>query len=648
MLSTLLKLGEQLSENRDEWEDIIDTPNTEKEKAKDINLYVAELIFDLDQQQIYVSPLIEYDQSCPLRFKNIRIQGGNNKAIYVCAESGKLEQIKKTLFGKEPTSERGEFIEAIDKDFPTLQSMQLYEILKKVFALKDVFASLYGQTDDKGKAKTIEAVLLEPLNLSQSNKVALWYASVLDSESGITTPVAINQLPGYNEFIRGKFLDKAKGQLSESKISYVSGKALSNTTETDFTTRYSLNKMFVKETKNYASGFDDNNFGKNYQANLEEQLYLERASKELLQHQQVKIAGIDHCVIPQFLHHSSITIKDVLYQSLERSELLFQTKPFGIIQTKINRDLKRDQTQPYWINFLGFESDGNFFKTINLIKDVSSLHLSHVILTFNKVNQQMKSLTGSVNWEAVMTDFIGKERTITGFNLHTLYFLIPQRKDKEKKNEALGIFKSILEQRKIKAEKLFSHFCNLILCHYYPTRYEAYKNVRKYRDDAFDFAVRDSVFKYLAFIQVLKQLNLFDSMENPEENDLELIPLEETAPTDFGQRIEQFFQQMQYTSAQKAMFYLGRMLSTVAYIQKDKKKNVLEKVNFNGMDKNEIQRLRNSLIEKAKQYSKVNKVIFTDGQFTQYFDFNGWQMPEQEAVFFLLSGYSFGIQTKDN
>ena len=137
-------------------------------------------------------------------------------------------------------------------------------------------------------------------------------------------------------------------------------------------------------------------------------------------------------------------------------------------------------------------------------------------------------------------------------------------------------------------------------------------------------------------------------MENIEEIDFEWLPLEASAPTHVGQQIEQFFQKMEYSPAQKAMFYLGRMLSTVGLLQKDKRESVLEKVNFNGMDRNEIQRLRNNLIEKAKQYNQVNKIIFTDGQFTQHFDFNGWHMPEQEAVFFLLSGYSFGIQSKEN
>ena len=73
---------------------------------------------------------------------------------------------------------------------------------------------------------------------------------------------------------------------------------------------------------------------------------------------------------------------------------------------------------------------------------------------------------------------------------------------------------------------------------------------------------------------------------------------------------------MNYSSDQKAMFHLGRMLNAVAYIQKDKNKNVLEKVNFSGLDKSDILRLRNSLMEKAQQYNKVEKVIFSDANFS--------------------------------
>ncbi len=56
MLSTLIKLGEQLSDGRGEWGDIIDFQNITKELEKDIKCFVAELVFDLDLNTVYVYP----------------------------------------------------------------------------------------------------------------------------------------------------------------------------------------------------------------------------------------------------------------------------------------------------------------------------------------------------------------------------------------------------------------------------------------------------------------------------------------------------------------------------------------------------------------------------------------------------------------
>jgi CRISPR-associated protein Csh1 len=61
------------------------------------------------------------------------------------------------------------------------------------------------------------------------------------------------------------------------------------------------------------------------------------------------------------------------------------------------------------------------------------------------------------------------------------------------------------------------------------------------------------------------------------------------------------------------------------------------------MDKSDILRLRNSLIEKAHQYNKVDKVVFSDAHFSEFFNYNNWKMKPEESVFFLLSGYSFGL-----
>ena len=136
------------------------------------------------------------------------------------------------------------------------------------------------------------------------------------------------------------------------------------------------------------------------------------------------------------------------------------------------------------------------------------------------------------------------------------------------------------------------------------------------------------------------------NVDNQDTDDV--ISLEQTTSlNDYQNKIEDFFRSMNFENHQKALFYLGRMLSSVAYIQKDKKKTVLDKLNFNGMDKNDIQRLRNALIEKAKQYNEVDKVIFNDARFSEYFDYNNWSTNPNEALFFILTGYSFGIKAKE-
>lgn len=641
MLNTLIKLGEQLSASTGEWDDIIDFPNIAKEKAKKIKCHIAELIFDLDANTVYVSPeLREYDDQDCFKYKNIKIQGGNNKAIYCCVEAGKTEQIRKTFFGtidgKGKLPVQGQFYELIFKDYPQFSNTLFANLLLQIFTLKNEFEQKFTVVKNvKGQQEQVidERLLFESLNTT-NDKVALVYASVLCSSSGIKNITPLTEIDGYDAFVRVKFFDKNRIKSNKNntkKLCYATGEISDNVSEVEFTDRYNLNKMFVKETRNYATGFDKNRFRLNYQVSADNQLYLSRASKYLLENLKIKIAGIDHCIIPQFLNHNSVDLKYVLSGIHKRTELLFATEEYDKLITSI----ENETSQPYWITYLAFESDGNFLKAINEIKDVSKIHLLKLLEEVQKIDSYFREdLNYGVDWQSVMMNF-GKSLK---FNLSTLYAMVPLRKDKEKKNELLAIFKMIFENRKIDNDKIYKHFCDLILCHYFK-RYKAYKNIKETDEKYFDFAIRDSVFKYLAFITFLKQLNLLSDME---QNEMILTPTE-NIPNEYGQKIELFFKQMNYNSDQKAMFHLGRTLNAVAYIQKDKNKNVLEKVNFSGLDKSDILRLRNSLMEKAQQYNKVDKVIFSDANFSEHFNYNNWKMKPEESVFFLLSGYSFGL-----
>lgn len=649
MLTTLTKLGEQLSRNQNEWADVIDIPKVDPKKE---NL-IAKLVFNLDEQSISADITGEYQKNSPFTYKNIKIKDRNGKYTYVCCEADNLFKIEKTFFGKvnnkgnEPFA--GEFKERIDNKYPALKNKNLYKIFVPLFQLRSIFVNQkWGDTDTIYKK-----ILGEDYKKSNTNsKIVLVYACIVSKELGFEDETSISEIDGHDDFIR---LDRLTKTVSDKqKVSYASGLNQQNVIGVDFSNRYSINYMFVKETLNYASQFNKDNFPKNYQLNSNEQLYLERASQYLLKNQQVSIANINHCIIPQFLNSTNIDYKIVLEKVYKNSELLFQQNTFSNSLTSIFDEI--DISEVYWINFLAFESDGNSFKTINLIKDVSITHFETVIKALKNIDSTFKKLDYVVDWESVMSEFKIKEKKLQEFNFYTIYQIIPQRKDKENKNNALHIFKSILENRQINKQVLFKHFVDLVLCHYF-RRYEGYKNVKRFGDDFLDFAIRDAVFKYMAFLTVLNKLNLISNMdniiENPETEQIESLEQSTNKLLEYQQKIDNFFIQMNYIDYQKALFYLGRMLSSVAYIQKDKKRTVLDKLNFNGMDKTDILRLRNALIEKAKQYKEVDKVIFNDSRFNQYFNFNKWvdennkSVNPNEALFFILTGYSFGIKAKE-
>ena len=114
MLQTQIRIGKQLSQGRGDWDDILDAPKIEMEvKGK-----VVPLIFNLDEQRVDFGSLLEYDpDESPGRYFNIKIQGGNNKAVYTCVEWKKLEQLRKAFFGivdkKGTEPDRGQFADAL-------------------------------------------------------------------------------------------------------------------------------------------------------------------------------------------------------------------------------------------------------------------------------------------------------------------------------------------------------------------------------------------------------------------------------------------------------------------------------------------------------------------------------------------------------
>lgn len=607
MISSLLRIGEQLSITLPEFYTIIDQPKIDPGKKN----YTLEIVFDLDENKIIIenSGLCEYSPNDPILLKNIKILPGNFSKIYTCVEFDKIDLLKKSLFGKERTEDLGDFANFILNSNPELDGTQFLKALIKVNELK-VFSSNLSKTNIKDK-----------LELGNNNNIILVFASIISSEIDLTKR-KFSELEGYDKFLLSEFFPN-KGI---EGLCYTNQKFSNDIVPADFLARYNLNKIFVTTTKNYAINFDDKSFTKNYQMSSTSKKYLDVASKYLLKNSTIYIAGISHIIIPQFLSHTNINYNDISQKLNSRMDLVFRTSKLETFIEDINDELHDlDENEIYWLNFIAFESDGNYLKIINQIKDVSIFHFLKVSEAFIRCGINMSSFIGS--------KYI--------FNFSSIYHIIPEREGKAKKNRTLSLLGDILEQRQVYSEVLFDYFTELILCNYYK-RYTSYKNI--FNNNEFDFAIKDSVFKYLLIFKVLQKLGQLSNHNFIEAN----MDNEETKliNNDFSAKVEDFFTNMNYSNSQKAMFYLGRILNTIAYAQykkEHKKKPILQKINYNGMDKDNIQRLRLELFEKGKQYGIINKIEFDDARFTNHFDYNNWNLQPKESLFFILSGYSFGL-----
>lgn len=228
-------------------------------------------------------------------------------------------------------------------------------------------------------------------------------------------------------------------------------------------------------------------------------------------------------------------------------------------------------------------------------------------------------------------------------------------KSDPKQNAALKLFTAILEKRPIEERTLYDHFTQLILCHWYG-RYRAFDNITEPKGEAqFDYLAKDAVFTYLALREALRSLEQLKTNRNMEPQPIEVD----------GKSVNEspraFFERLGYDSYQQALFHLGQALNVAAYAQSQKgnKKAVLNKLNYNGMERRSIVLLADDLMDKGTQYRQVTtaagrsfnvqeKISQHLGQFFQLFPAQekDWKVDPREALFFILSGYTYPIKSQ--
>ena len=609
MLDTLKKIGDQLLEGQGIWARLVTEPKHNPDKKN----WICPILFDCvdkeirflkDEMELYNSDI----SSTEFRYIAPSIWGPRGKKCALTVEPKNFSMLEETLFGKKD-GYTGSMIDSILDFDSEFQNSAIY------IALEEINTSLSNL-----RSKLDLKLFKEDLNFGSNEDVILFYSLIRSAQVNNGEPTKLFDLKEYDNFIIGKFATPYK---VEKGIDLITGNVSDEVIQATFSGRYNIHKVFQTTAFNYASGFSD--FKKNFQTNPSTLASLDKASDYVLNNLNTKIAGVSHIVLPNYLHKDlNIFDLDQIKSFLDKTgDLLFQ---YQSLDTELDKHLP--ELDLFWVNYIAFESDGNSFKIMNHIKDVNSAYLKKLIEVFGRTDFEFRRYLGDRSY----------------FNLQSIYRIIPVRDgQKSKVNPVLNLFKDILEQKSVQQEVLFDHFITLALCHWY-SRHRAFPNVRKI--DSFDFAIKDAVFKYSALIYALKQLNLID-METEKKQE----ETNETVKSEFQQRVDGFFEKMEYDEAEKAIFYLGRVLSSVAYAQYKKgheSKPVLNKINFNGMDAPSVVRLSLDLAEKTRQYNIHRETDWNFARFREKFNEKNWPLTKEQNVFYLMAGYSFGLIKSDN
>jgi CRISPR-associated protein Csh1 len=281
----------------------------------------------------------------------------------------------------------------------------------------------------------------------------------------------------------------------------------------------------------------------------------------------------------------------------------------------------------YVLNLLFHDSGGasQQFKILKLIKDVSPSRIREMRIATSKVHDiGNKLLRDSKSW---------------AIELNKIYYLIPLRKRRNdilEPAKLLEIYDAIFSQNPISKEFLINKFVELASI-YRLKRFNVY-NIpapKMASDMAYDTNLIRAMLQANLCILYLEFLNNLQGGESMNTDKLTL-----------SDDLKEYIEEVKYSEQETAMFLLGYMIAEVAsaqYKEKLSRKPILDKIAYQGMNKNRIIMLTAEIFEKLKQYKvlKYNEGIFAQYKMLLDQNIDDWKLSDIMNVFYILSGYSY-------
>lgn len=385
-------------------------------------------------------------------------------------------------------------------------------------------------------------------------------------------------------------------------------------------------KYYVNDKANFASGFNEKNFIKNLA--ISKQAYRDILAGEayIQRNLDTRFGRLPCYIIPSFLYDPAderLSIDNWSQAIKKLADTANTLETTAQLDRDIRNDIRHlDHMNRVALHFLFYVKSQSSFKVAKLIQDVPMIHVHGLVKRLRKLDEMANHYFGSGYWKL-------------GFN--QIFFLIPMKElrgDSQEKRKILTVYEALLSHKHIDYQWLVNQFVQLAKIYYFE-QFETYQFSSPKKGEM-DLALVRVLLQTQLLLYLLKDIQCLKGVKGMETVTIQLN----------DEQMVNYIQTMNYNDAQIAMFLLGTLVASVAVEQQRNLSNkaVLNKINFQGMNKTKIQMFSVEIFEKLKQYkllNMINETVYAEHK--RLFDsvLDRWPLSDREAVFFLLSGYAY-------
>lgn len=551
-----------------------------------------------------------------------------------------LESIFRLLVEEKFLSINGEHCEInlLKFKFPIDDVEKILEDSKKVILKNSNDAEIYNE----GPSKFIK----DCLGISSKEEISLVIPRVRTKDG---EEIILSQHSNYLKLI--KRINKLEVKIETSKSAsnkrknycYICGKP-KNDVSAEYTkqlSRTGINKIFITENSNSSYEFDKNRQTQSYSMCGQCFNDLKSGEKKIQEEYEMQLARERTFILPEgYLQDFDYTNFLKLKKQIDA---VFHPKEFEKFSTHVEEEADLIGQNNYSINFVVYRTDGNSVTILQTIEDINNKNFSEILKIFKKNNEKQERLI---------------ENNALNFGFHSVYRMIPVKTSKDGTQQnikrVLSLYSALFKLETVKTKVLFEYACEALekgVSQLRSSKIRNYQNLGISPKTQIDYFIKKIIMSYIALIQSLQDLHMTEKKvfnKHTERGEI-MAENEKVYLTD---ETEIFLRENGFSKGAKSLFYLGCLLGKVGsaqYMKKHKSKPILNKIIFQGMNRRDILRLYNELVEKLRQYRIVN---YSNELLMQKFHENfgavekDWQLSDHENIFYLMSGYSFLVGKK--